>query len=390
MTIFIPHVLHVGFQNRKGTYSGRLAYVIYEDEKKTVRKKESWDSWRDDAIPPQTFDNSPREGFVLNRQAGGLGWSSWNHRLTYVRVYDPRGFEVEIQVPNLLYILENTSSIKGKGLEGELVYGWDGTELVLVPTSSPDYPELLKYRDSRFTPAKKIGARNIREGATYVTNKNERVVFLERATHYNWYQPGVSAGHATSGLPTGTPKTFFFYNLEHDESKYHPPFTTMRSVNGRLIREEDPGPHPQLADMVSEMERWEEYSPIDQSKTLFEAYSIEEFTSLERHITFWSEVGYSRTGETKHRKFTASRSGGNPEYVVRPPDDMFVYGAEAERLFWSAVLGREFEPPTKRWDSFSRLAFEGDKEQIFAKFKPLKRVLYLANGLPVRDSYRTY
>jgi hypothetical protein len=50
-----------------------------------------------------------------------------------VRVYDPRNFEFEISVANLLYILEETSSLKGKGLEGEFVYAWEGKELVLLP-----------------------------------------------------------------------------------------------------------------------------------------------------------------------------------------------------------------------------------------------------------------
>jgi len=44
-----------------------------------------------------------------------------------------------------LYILENTNSIKGKGLEGDFIYGWDGKELVLIPTSSPDYVEISQF-----------------------------------------------------------------------------------------------------------------------------------------------------------------------------------------------------------------------------------------------------
>ena len=62
-----------------------------------------------------------------------------------MRVYDPRGFEFEITIENLLYILENANSIKGKGLEGEFVYGWDGKELVLIPTDSPDYQEINSF-----------------------------------------------------------------------------------------------------------------------------------------------------------------------------------------------------------------------------------------------------
>ena len=118
-----------------------MAYIIYFDEKGVLRKEKSWNSWRDNKIQNDIFENVPTSGFVLNKHAGGYS-SAWNHRQSYIRVYDPRGFEFEIGVDNLLYILENVNSTKGKGLDGEYVYGWDGTTLVLIPINSPDYTEI--------------------------------------------------------------------------------------------------------------------------------------------------------------------------------------------------------------------------------------------------------
>ena len=37
--IFIPKTINVGYQNRKGTYTGKLAYVIYYDKKGNFAKK---------------------------------------------------------------------------------------------------------------------------------------------------------------------------------------------------------------------------------------------------------------------------------------------------------------------------------------------------------------
>ena len=34
--IFIPKKINVGYQNRSDTYTGKLAYVIYYDEKGSV------------------------------------------------------------------------------------------------------------------------------------------------------------------------------------------------------------------------------------------------------------------------------------------------------------------------------------------------------------------
>lgn len=39
--IFIPTKINVGFQERKDTYTGKLAYVIYFDEKGKLRKETS-------------------------------------------------------------------------------------------------------------------------------------------------------------------------------------------------------------------------------------------------------------------------------------------------------------------------------------------------------------
>lgn len=60
-SIFVPKTINVGYQNRSGTYTGKLAYVIYYDEKGKLRKEASWNSWRDDKILNDEFDNVPTE-----------------------------------------------------------------------------------------------------------------------------------------------------------------------------------------------------------------------------------------------------------------------------------------------------------------------------------------
>ena len=100
----IPETLKVGFNSRSDTYSGKLAYVTYINKKGDIAKETSWKGWIDKNIDIEPYDNKPIEGFVLNRRAGGYK-SGWNFRQTYCRVYDPRGFEVEISMENLLYIL---------------------------------------------------------------------------------------------------------------------------------------------------------------------------------------------------------------------------------------------------------------------------------------------
>jgi hypothetical protein len=125
--LFIPAKINVGLQGRDDTYTGKLGYVIYWDNKGKLRKEGSWESWRwkegeeqsvynekteqhEDIIcgpeyAPQAFENTPTEGFVLNKDVGGARRSyGWDSRIEKVRVYDPRNFEFEISIPNLLYL----------------------------------------------------------------------------------------------------------------------------------------------------------------------------------------------------------------------------------------------------------------------------------------------
>ena len=93
----IPKTITVGYQNRSDTFTKKLAYIIYTDAKGVLRKEASWNSWRDKKIDSETFDNTPQSDFVLNKHVGGYK-SGWNHRNSYCRVYDPRGFEFEISI----------------------------------------------------------------------------------------------------------------------------------------------------------------------------------------------------------------------------------------------------------------------------------------------------
>ena len=70
MSIFIPNKINVGYQNREGTYTGKLAYVIYYEERGKLRKETSWQNWRDENIPNNIYENVPTDGFVLNKKVG--------------------------------------------------------------------------------------------------------------------------------------------------------------------------------------------------------------------------------------------------------------------------------------------------------------------------------
>lgn len=183
----IPDKLKIGFQERCDTYTGKLSYITYINKKGKLAKETSWNGWRDNKITPLEIDNVPTEGFVLNKKAGGYS-SGWNHRQTYCRVYDPRDFEFEISIENLLYILQECTSSKGKGLEGQFVYAWSGKDLILLPVDSVDYKMSKQLIDS----TEKITMKSLKIGASYkgkVPNSKEissNLVYIGKMTWYGF------------------------------------------------------------------------------------------------------------------------------------------------------------------------------------------------------------
>ena len=270
--IYLPETIKVGYQKRGGTYNGKLAYIIYIDEKGKVRKETSWNSWRDEKIEPNDFKNEPTEGFVLNKKVGGYS-SGWDHRQTYTRVFDPRGFEFEITVENLLYILENCSCIKGKGLEGQFVYGWQGTELILVPCASPDYEKLSSFsKQVQEYKQTKVKAKELIFGAVYRNKQNEDLVYMERMDEYcTWYGK------------IQNPKRYFFYNLKTSK------FVTYASPSV-LIGLTNATPVDNYADLMDTLLSDERVSPIDYTKDEFIDLNLDEVNEILNSNSYWSSI----------------------------------------------------------------------------------------------------
>lgn len=217
--LFIPDKIKIGFQKREGTYTGKLAYIVYFDQKGELRKEKSWQQWRDNKIEPIEISNEPTEGFVLNKKVGGHR-SHWNYRDAHVRVYDPRDFEFEISVPNLLFILREGDCSRGKGLEGKFVYAWEGTELVLLPVQSEDYKNSKDFTNLQ---DKTVKVKEMILGASYMTRKQEQLTYLGRFDYYFWLdRSGVYNGHSgkyelqppNKSDKAGYSKKFVFWNGE--------------------------------------------------------------------------------------------------------------------------------------------------------------------------------
>lgn len=213
--LFIPEKCRVGFQLRKGTFTGLLAYVIYYGPDGKIRKEPSWKSWcqlpgvlaeaedyqvrrsfglsHEDPLPtreeiaaedarlePREFDNAPVRGFVLNKGVRRFRWHFGSGR-SMIRVYDPRGWELEITPDNLLNILMHTDCSR-REIADEMVYAWTKGDLLLVPCSSGIYREAKAFTDLQH---QKVGARDLEKGWSYTTKQREVLVYLGR---HPWHE----------------------------------------------------------------------------------------------------------------------------------------------------------------------------------------------------------
>lgn len=171
--LFIPKKIKVGFQHRDDTYTKRLAYIIYYDEKGKLRKQTSWEGWRDKNIPSKEFENKPHSGFVINKDVQRS--SEWfGSGRNMIRIYDDRGMEFEITCDNLMFILMSTDCLK-RGLQGEFVYAWQGKELILLPTDCEEYKISEKFTELK---SKKILKKDLVPGCSFKDKQMQDLIYL--------------------------------------------------------------------------------------------------------------------------------------------------------------------------------------------------------------------
>ncbi|OTZ47890.1 hypothetical protein [Bacillus thuringiensis] len=176
--MYIPDKLKIGFQERNDTYTGKLSYITYFDEKGVLRKENSWKGWIREELGIMEVDNVPTTGFVINKSGGGV--PRWSERKAFVRVWHPLGFEFEINLDNLMFILGHCNIMKGKGIEGELVLAWEGAQLYLLPVESDVYQTMTAYSDV-IKKLEFVDVKDLKIGYTYIdTKKQEEWIYLGR------------------------------------------------------------------------------------------------------------------------------------------------------------------------------------------------------------------
>lgn len=351
--LFIPQKCRVGFQHRKDTFTGKLAYVIYYDSLGKIRKEKSWKGWcwlpgterkvydhetREhvpvEGIEPWDFENEPTSGFVLNKGIQRYNWSHFGSGRSMIRIYDPRGIEFEITPENLIGLLMHTDCSK-REIQGDLVYAWAGGKIMLLPCASEEYE---KAKDFTALQAIKVGARELKEGHTYVTKQEDHIVYLGR---HMWYEE--KGRYDNNGSRPGS-KQHIFCDLE---GKHAQP---IKSVPTKIAACADPHPHDQTASWI------DSYLASEQSSKIV-GWETEPLTE-EDWDRDWS----------KHDSFTATIEQNGEFYAVgiRTAVHWQVYGHE--RRFDRSRFGartapvEELAPDTLGWTYNRRIKADGTRD----------------------------
>lgn len=135
--------VYVGFQGRRGQDEVPLGFLTpHTDDAAGQKRRDTVDNWARGYGHSKTFnsvelDNEPMIGFEVGRSIRRSG--GWNGSgASYVRVKDPRGFELEITIENLVMIMTGNLIDNGE-IMTECVWGRDGNRNILLPTNSEPY-----------------------------------------------------------------------------------------------------------------------------------------------------------------------------------------------------------------------------------------------------------
>lgn len=183
--MIIPDEIVVGFKKQQHAKIKGIDDVYHDGpsyllgfatfmEHGTLRKKISWEGWRDKSIEPQTLKNIPREGFKFaefNKRS-----SEWfGSGRTMFRVSDPYGFDLEITASNLMAIICNCNITEGQ-ITGEFVWAWEGKELALLSVNSDMYIEATET--TRKKNAKTIPFSEIKNGDEIETSDEKKFIYI--------------------------------------------------------------------------------------------------------------------------------------------------------------------------------------------------------------------
>lgn len=139
--IKFPEKYYVGFQKQRFSREDNFRMLGFATpntgDYAFKKRKASVDGWSEKDLTPLDMDNKPTHGFKIVDAVSR--YSTSNKKF---RVEDPRGFELEIDVYNLLEIIEKHTIVQGTIME-PMLWGRFGGDNYLISGNSAEYKHHL-------------------------------------------------------------------------------------------------------------------------------------------------------------------------------------------------------------------------------------------------------
>lgn len=165
----IPDSLFVGYQRRENTLNGKLSFVSAENKSGKLYSESQFNHWCSEGIAKDTFPNEPMHGFYLNKRRkrqSSVGSDA-------MRVFHPLGFEFEIGMANIAYILQY-ANVNMSEITSRCVIGWVAGKLTIIPENSPLFLVSYSIKDPTLEKVKT----KLTVGAHYITKNAEKCIYL--------------------------------------------------------------------------------------------------------------------------------------------------------------------------------------------------------------------
>lgn len=184
--IYIPKQVFLKFCdiNRNDTIDGKLSFPSYFKSKTKLAHEKAMSKWGNNDIPTKIIENKPQDGYIINLSiARSSDWNSSGRSM--LRIYSPEEYEFEISIENFCYICEY-ADISKKYISCELIVGFSGGKIILIPTNSPLYEQAKKDTDVidgvvHVLDRKNELSENLIVGETY-TSKHSNYLYLGEFT----------------------------------------------------------------------------------------------------------------------------------------------------------------------------------------------------------------
>lgn len=160
-SINIPSRFFVGFQSQAGDNVPLGVITPYAEDAAGLKRQSTVRSWasryKQDKLNCVVIDNKPMCGFRISRGLRRLGWRSTN---VMVRIEDPRGFELEVSIANLIMLTDDNVIQNGEIIQ-DCVWARDGQQNLLLPVNSQPYQDAVENTDRV---SRKVSIRDVKVG----------------------------------------------------------------------------------------------------------------------------------------------------------------------------------------------------------------------------------